>query len=244
LKPVVLHLSAESKARWIGWYDRWGSVQAEASGDLAAAFSKLEGYAARFAMVHHIVEHVAVGLDDRVEIGVESIQAGIALAEWFAYEVERVYALLAESAEEREARRLVELIGRKGGRITARDLQRSHKAKYPTAEAATHALRRLADAGLGNLSIESPASGGHAHPVFTLTAGRQPTLDLDAEDADPPAQADTRNIDPSILKEIGASVGPVGCRLEGTGEISTEPPTPTESSSVGQDGNDREVFRL
>lgn len=244
LKPVALHLSSEAKSRWVGWYDRWGAVQAEASGDLAAAFSKLEGYAARIAMVHHVVDRVAAGLNDRVEIGVESIRAGIALAEWFAHEVERVYTVLAETDEERELRRLVDLITRKGGRITARDLQRAHKQKYPTVEVATHALRRLTDAGMGTVDIESPTGGGHAHPVFKLTHGRQTTLDLDAEDADPPAIADTRNTDPSNSKENGASVGPVVCRLEDTGEISTDPPTPTGSSSVGHNGEDREVFRL
>jgi hypothetical protein len=195
-------------------------------------------------MVHHVVEHVAAGLNDRVEIGVDSIEAGITLATWFAHEVQRVYTVLAETDEERELRRLEEWITRKGGRISARDLQRSHKRKYPTVEAATNALRRLAEAGLGTITIESPIAGGHAHPIFTLTAGRQPTLDLDAEDADPPALADTRNIDPSILSENGASVGPVGCRLEDSGEITKEPPTPTDSSSVGYDGEDREVFRL
>jgi hypothetical protein len=244
LKPVVLHLSVEAKAKWIEWYDRWGMAQAEASGDLAAAFSKLEGYAARFAMVRHTVEHVAAGLNDCVEISVESIRAGIALAEWFAHEVERVYTVLAETDEERELRRLVDLITRKGGHITARDLQRAHKGKYPTVEVASHALRRLTDAGLGTIAIESPTGGGHAHPVFKLTLGRQTTLDLDAEDADPPAIADTRNTDPSNSKENGASVGPVVCRLEDTGEISTGPPATTDSASVGQDGEDREVFEL
>ena len=54
--PRVLHLSPEAKAEWVKFYDEWADEQHASEGELAAAFSKLEAYAARFAMLHHIVD--------------------------------------------------------------------------------------------------------------------------------------------------------------------------------------------
>ena len=53
-----------------------------------------------------------------------SMAAGIRLATWFKGEARRVYALLGESDDDRDRRRLVEWIGRKGGSATPREVQR------------------------------------------------------------------------------------------------------------------------
>jgi hypothetical protein len=53
-----------------------------------------------------------------------SITAGVRLSRWFGHEARRVYAMLDESDEARERRRLGELIRRKGGSVTPRDLMR------------------------------------------------------------------------------------------------------------------------
>ena len=95
---------------------------------MAAAWSKLEGYALRLALVHHLVRwaHVPDTVDhDRVDL--ESIHAGIALVRWFACEDRRIYAGLAESAVDTDRRELVELIQRRGGTITARQLQQASR---------------------------------------------------------------------------------------------------------------------
>ena len=52
---------------------------------MAAALSKLEGCAARVAMLHHIVSSVAAGEDDLLMVRRASIEAGIttgALVRW------------------------------------------------------------------------------------------------------------------------------------------------------------------
>ncbi len=54
-----------------------------------------------------------------------SIKAGIALAEWFGGEAKRVYDLFCELSVDKGQRELVELIRRRGGKITARELQAS-----------------------------------------------------------------------------------------------------------------------
>jgi Protein of unknown function (DUF3987) len=89
---------------WIKFYNAFAQEQEASEGELAAAFSKLEAYAARFALLHHVVEHVANGKPDLLPVGPESIDAGVTLARWFAYEARRIYSTLAETSEERNRR--------------------------------------------------------------------------------------------------------------------------------------------
>ena len=146
--PHVLKLSKEAKDSWIAWYNAWAAEQAAVQGDLAAAFSKLEEGAARLALLHHVVTRVARGEDDLVPVQQESMDAGIVLARWFAQEAKRIYSMMSESTEERTTRQLVEFVRTRGGRITAKELQRSSR-KYPDADAATQALDALVQAGYG-----------------------------------------------------------------------------------------------
>jgi hypothetical protein len=96
-EPFALTLTAPAKEAWITFYNEWAARQAEVEGELAACLSKLEAYAARFALIHHVVSQVAQGLDDCDRIEPASIEAGVTLAKWFADEAERVYAVFAES---------------------------------------------------------------------------------------------------------------------------------------------------
>src|SRR5262249_666485 len=62
--PDVLRFSPEAKARWVRYYNAWARKQAAVEGDLAAAFSKLEGGTARLALIHHVVTCVGLEVDD------------------------------------------------------------------------------------------------------------------------------------------------------------------------------------
>ena len=84
-------------------------------------------------------------------------------------ETRRVYAVLGEGDEERADRELVDLIRRRGGSITARELQQASRA-YPTADAAEEALTGLVKAGLGGWEpIPPTAQGGRPARVFRLS---------------------------------------------------------------------------
>lgn len=165
--PEVLVLSPPAKRAWVTFYDRWATVQAAAEGDLAAAFSKLEAYAARFALLHHVVSRVALGLPDLVPVEEESVAAGIRLCQWFAAEARRIYSTLAETAGQRDTRHLVEFIRSHGGKITCRELQRSNSRKYPTSDAAQAALDALAKRGLAEW-IDPPTSPKGGQPARFL----------------------------------------------------------------------------
>jgi DNA polymerase-1 len=176
----VLSLDAEAKARWVSFYNAWALEQAAAEGEVAAALSKLEAYVARFALIYHVVTHRGLAADDRCPVGREAVGAGIRLCQWFASEVHRVYATLTESREERDARRLVEFVRARGGRITAKELQRSNSRKYPTAESAVLALEALVPAYGRWQDREKEARGGRPTRDFVL----HPTPDDTDETSD------------------------------------------------------------
>jgi len=173
-RPAIVQLTAKGKRAWIAFYNEHNAEAADLCGDLAAAWSKLEGYAARFALVHHLIRQVSgedVG-DDSGGIDAVSIAAGVKLSRWFAHEAKRVYAMLAEDDEARQRRQSVELIERKGGSVTVRDWQRTRS--HRTAEDAEAELAELVTAGVGRWEEVAPGpKGGRPSKRFILTDGRR-----------------------------------------------------------------------
>ncbi|MCS7045341.1 MAG: hypothetical protein NZO58_03190, partial [Gemmataceae bacterium] len=60
---------------------------------------------------------------DETLMDADTMNVGIALADRFKHEARCVYAMLDESDAERDQRRLVEWIERRGGTVTAREVQ-------------------------------------------------------------------------------------------------------------------------
>jgi hypothetical protein len=173
-QPVLVDLSSTGERAWIDWYDRHGREQAGLTGDLAAASSKLEGYAARLALVLHLVREAATDATEVSSVSstvdANDIAAAVQLVEWFGREAERVYAVLGETGRESEDRQLVELIVCRRGSITARDLQKSSR-RYRTADDADLALQRLVDAGRGYWDdVPTGPHGGRPTRILRLRA--------------------------------------------------------------------------
>ncbi len=162
-EPGIIHLSSPAKSAWVQFYNEHADEQVELSGDLSAAWSKLEGYAARLALIVHLVRWAWDESVDHDEVDAQSIAAGIALSRWFGQETQRVYDIFNESEEDRDRRELIERIRRKGGKLTARDLQRCSRA-YPTSDAAEAALDSLVEAGFGRWE-QVPAHGKGGRPT-------------------------------------------------------------------------------
>ena len=167
-RPVVVHLSDEAKAAWIAYYNAHAAEQADLTGDMASAWSKLEEYAARLALVVHYVRWAAGDVIHETQLDVASMTAGIRLAAWFKHEARRVYAMLGESDAERARRRLVEWIERKGGTVTVREVQMGCRwLRGPGAAEA--ALEELVKAGRGTWrDVPTTAKGGRPARVFVL----------------------------------------------------------------------------
>jgi len=171
--PCVIGLSADGKEAWVDFYNAHAREQANLTGDLAAAWSKLECYAARLALVIHLVRWAAgdTTLQSPDAVDAESISSGVRLVEWFGNEDRRVYAVLGESEEQRQQRRLMELMEKKGGTITVRELTHSNKKDYPTADDAEAVLAGLAKPGgpLKREYVPPSAKGGRPSEVFRLS---------------------------------------------------------------------------
>lgn len=168
--PALITLTGSAKAAWIDFYNKHASEQAGLEGELAAAWSKLEGYAARFALVIHCARQ-ACGEDvDPWTCDDASMKSGIALASWFGGEAKRVYSVLAERSEDREQRRLIELLEARGGSSTIRELCRSSRL-YPDSRAWAAALQQLESSGVGRWEFPTPSpAGGHPTKVFVLNS--------------------------------------------------------------------------
>ncbi len=167
--PHALTLTVDAKADWIEFYEEWAAEQAAAHDEQAACLSKLEAYAARLALLHHVVTNIGLGRSDLCQIESASVAAGIELVRWFAYEAQRVYAMLAEDDDSRETRRLLEFIRSRDGEISAAELRRSNGAKYPTTTQAEAHLDDLVGKGFGAWTDRPPGpSGGRPTRVFRL----------------------------------------------------------------------------
>lgn len=228
--PVVLSLTADARLEWVAFYNRFAERQARADGEVAAAFSKLEGYAARLALVHHVCEAVAAGRDATEPVGVESVRAGVRLADWFAHEGERVYALLAETDAERDTRVLVELVRRlatrTGGRVTVRRVQRANVRKYRTSADAEAALDALVGLGLGDWQDGGEsADGGHRVRFFVLRTTHDTSYTRPDEE-DEGAGGDPHDTRPPGHPEPPPAPHPAGDPDPTGATTSDEPPAP------------------
>jgi hypothetical protein len=170
-RPALVRLSGDAKTAWKTYYNAHAIEQADLTGDMAAAWSKLEEYAARLALVVHFTRWAAGDpmLTNANVVDVASMNAGITLANWFKHEARRVYAMLDESEAERDERRLVDWIGRKGGTVTPREVQQGCRwLKQPGAAEA--ALEELVKAGRGTWrDVPTTAKGGRPARAFVLS---------------------------------------------------------------------------
>jgi hypothetical protein len=147
LAPHRLTLSAGAKAAWSKFILAGEAENVDDDGPLSAALSELPSYAARFALLHHVVDHAARRQDDKVPVARASVDAGVALANWCSKETRRIYASLFGEADEARTRQLLEFLEAHGGRCTARVLMRSYSRRYRAVAEAEDALEGLVKQG-------------------------------------------------------------------------------------------------
>ncbi len=168
--PKAVDLTPAGKREFVQFYNEHADERANLTGALSAAWSKLEGYAARFALVIHFTR-LAAGdstLENPDAVDAASIRAGVVFSRWFGNEARRMYAILSESDEERENRRLADWIERKGGSVTVREVQQGHR-RFRLATDAEAALQPLVEAGYGDWEPPSPDKRGRPTRRFALS---------------------------------------------------------------------------
>ena len=218
-RSQLLTLAPEAKAAWVKFFNEHATEQAALEGDLAAAWSKLEGYAARFALVIHLVRWAAGDptIQDHSRVDAKSLKAGVSLSRWFGAEAQRIYALMAETTEEREQRDVADWIGRRpGAEATARVLAHGLRRFRNDTESAEEFLKDLAEAGFGRLEeVEPGLKGGRptvrfrVYPPVTVT--------------ETPRTADKTGVSVTVTPSIGSQDVPEQAVPEGEDVIPGPP---------------------
>ncbi|MCC7015071.1 MAG: DUF3987 domain-containing protein [Planctomycetes bacterium] len=160
LPPREVRLSPGAVSLFRDFANEVGDRVFRADDDEGANWSKLRNYAARLALVDHSVRFVVGETADEWTLASRSMTVGIELARWFGHEAERMLSTLAESREERALRRDAEWVERRNGVVTAGDLiAKGPRPRPGTAREAEARLRRMADAGFGEVRFEHSARG-------------------------------------------------------------------------------------
>jgi len=167
--PRIVVLSPEAKACYQDFFNRHAEELANATGDLAAAFSKIEEIPLRLSLVLHLVRWAAGEAVNPDVVDLETMRRAITLSEWHKHETARIYEILPRGFEANERQELIDWIARRGGRVTVRDLThglRRFRGKRDEAEAA---LNDLVEAGFGFWKEDgSSQKGGRPKVLFEL----------------------------------------------------------------------------
>lgn len=197
VEPVIIRLSSEAKARWVRFVNEHAQEQSQLTGDLCAAWSKLEAYTARLALLVHCIRWAANDPTQASEAVVDevSLAAGITLTQWFGYEARRVYLMLDENEDDQARRHLIELIERTGGSTTVRQWQqrRSHR----TSQDAEAELTDLQAHGYGQLAYARKKGPGPQSKVFKLHPAPDTGFDTYATPSGGPETDNTYVSEPS-----------------------------------------------
>lgn len=198
-QPVLLRLTDDAKARWVDFYNEFAGEQDSLApeDDLGAAFSKLEAYAARFALAFTLVRWADSDAGEPTQIDADSMQSGIELARWFAREAARIYVVLREQTQDADVRRLVSWIDAQGRPVTHRDVTRGFQRYRGSPDDATRDLTRAVEMGLlWKLPMGVP-TGGHSTLAFDVRRPRRPA-----------GAGDTRLGEVSVDKDLRTRVSP------------------------------------
>jgi hypothetical protein len=168
--PHAIPLSTGALAAWIKFYNRHRDEMRTLDDDLAAAWSKLEAYTARFALIFQLCDWASgERFATAAEIDEDAMLRAIELSDWFGNEARRVYRLFSESKDDRQERELFQLISRLGDSASARDIMR-HSKRFGNTEAVEVVMQRLADRGCGKWDVKAPApTGGRPSRRFVLS---------------------------------------------------------------------------
>ena len=171
LLPGVVELDADAKALFVTYYDRHNEELAHLDCDGERAFfAKLEGGAARLALVIHCLRLACKEIhpERALLMDAKTMQAGITLADWHKAEIQRIYRGLYGEERQQDRQSLLSWLQSHDGQTTARDLRNAHKGRYPTVEDAELALDELVQDGAGTWETHQNPKGGPKSKVFRL----------------------------------------------------------------------------
>jgi predicted ArsR family transcriptional regulator len=169
----TLHLSKSAKRSWSAYYDRLGEEMDDDAGEALREFlTKLRPACGRLAIVLHTVEALSVGSGNAVpaQIGNETIDRAIALAEFFASQGRAVLAEVHGSRLDRSHRALVEWMKSKNCEVTARQAARGLGREFDSVPEAERALHSLVEENVVIKQYTTPSEkGGRQTATYRLS---------------------------------------------------------------------------
>lgn len=162
--PKYITTDESAHTLWIEFFNSHQKDMETISESLAAVYSKLENYCAKFALILHVLKW-ACDLPDKEDIDArarfskseppwlideDTMMRAIVLTEWFKNESRRVYAYLEPLASKNrvDENSTVSLaFVKRKGIVTARDLRNNFQAKF-TLDSAEKTLTELVESGL------------------------------------------------------------------------------------------------
>ncbi len=168
-QPHFVGMSADAKQVFQAYFNEHHTDQANLTGDMSAAWSKLIGYVPRLALLFHIVDQTAVDADITQSISAETVKDAIRLVEWFKSEAGRLYASIDDTDEERQLVEIADWIKRKhNGECTPSQIVQGIK-HVKTVDDAELAAHKLIKSGLAVWDVVKPgASGGQPKRVIQI----------------------------------------------------------------------------
>lgn len=165
-EPVVVSFNAEGKAKWREFINDHYKEQEDKlfPDNLRGPWAKMEGYAARLALILHFLRFVC-GEAQSEQVDDISMSGAADLVDYFKSHTKRVYAQLGVSPEDKKALGAIAWIRKQGGTATARDVLTYRVANVRTAAEAKRLLKHLQERGHGTIK-----EGARGNIVFTLAA--------------------------------------------------------------------------
>jgi hypothetical protein len=161
--PRVLPLEHEAADAFRSFFHEHAAELFAATGAVNAMLAKAEAWAARLALVFHLIAQAGSDPDRGNLVQLDSMQSGIGLARWAAREWRRVFVGMQRGTLEHDDAALRDWIAARGGHATPRDVARG-LAKYRAPGAAEAALSRLAITGAAEWAAQ-PTGGRPADAV-------------------------------------------------------------------------------
>ena len=169
-EPVILTWSPQAKARFVDFVNSHGAEMRGFKSDrLKSAWSKLEGQAARLALVFHCVREAYLPSpgENANKISADTLDAALVWIEWLKNETRRIYYTLTHKGDVRQADKLIACARRNGGSITARDAARVG-AGGRNVSVVEKIMAGLVAAGMAEWDTPEQPKGGRPTQYFRL----------------------------------------------------------------------------
>lgn len=163
-QPVVVSFTPEGKAKWREFINDHYKEQEDQlfPENLRGPWAKLEGYAARLALILHLLRFVC-GEAKSEQVDERSMSGAADLVDYFKSHAKRIYAQLCVSPEDKKVLSALEWIRKQGGKVTAREVLRYHLANVKTSAEAKQLLYQLLERGYGRIE-----EMGKGNVTFTI----------------------------------------------------------------------------